>query len=139
MSVGSFINLLYLRFIQYFYSGVNQNQDQVTQTNQTTNTSNINSKRPRRNRTTRRRRNRYRRQRVDLNNNFIRAQIIFRARQITARDRDIARLAEQELIDAILQARQELEAVQNARTRNVRPIRPQTHTVTVDSVANASV
>ena len=95
-----------------------------------------NNRRPRRrNRRPRRRNNRYQRYRIDLNNNFRRAHIIIRARQITARNRELARLAEQSLIDAILQAREEEEirqaAVQSLRTRNERPPRP-TPGLTVD-------
>ena len=83
--------------------------------------------------------NRYRRYRIDLNNNFRRAHIIIRARQITARNRELARLAEQSLIDAILQAREEAEirqaAIQSLHTRNERPPRPVPgHTVDIPAV-----
>ena len=85
------------------------------------------------------RRPRYQRYRIDLNNNFRRAHIILRARQITARNRELASLAEQSLIDAILQAREEEEirqaAVQSLRTRNERPPRPLPgHTVDIPAV-----
>ena len=93
-------------------------------TNTIQNSSIRNNRRPRR----RNRRPRYQRYRIDLNNNFRRAHIILRARQITARNRELASLAEQSLIDAILQAREEEEirqaAVQSLRTRNERPPRP---------------
>jgi len=93
-------------------------------TNTIQNSSIRNNRRPRR----RNRWPRYQRYRIDLNNNFRRAHIILRARQITARNRELASLAEQSLIDAILQAREEEEirqaAVQSLRTRNERPPRP---------------
>jgi len=101
-------------------------QNETNQAN--TNTINDSSRSIRNIHRPRRRNNRYRRYRIDLNNNFRRAHIIIRARQITARNRELARLAEQSLIDAILQAREEEEirqaAVQSLRTRNERPPRP---------------
>jgi hypothetical protein len=107
-------------------------------TNQAT-TNTIQNSSIRNNRRPRRRNNRYQRYRIDLNNNFRRAHIILRARQITARNRELASLAEQSLIDAILQAREEEEirqaAVQSLRTRNERPPRPLPgHTVDIPAV-----
>lgn len=60
---------------------------------------------------------------IELRHNINRGRIIYRARQITAHNRDIAIQAEQALIDAIVQARQELEdryVIQAVRTQDGR-------------------
>ena len=136
MSLISLFNSLYSRFVHYLYSGTNPIQ--INQVNTSTR-----RQRRIRTRTYYRRRNRYRRQRIDLENNFLRAQIIFRARQITARNREIARIAEQDLIDAILQARTEFEgrriSVQQLHTQNVRPARPQREVAAVDLVQTEGI
>ena len=72
---------------------------------------------------TRARRPRYIIDDIELRHNINRGRIIYRARQITARNRDIAIQAEQALIDAIVQARQELEdryVIQALRTQDER-------------------
>mmetsp|Transcript_15766 Transcript_15766/g.22508 ORF Transcript_15766/g.22508 Transcript_15766/m.22508 type:complete len:134 (+) Transcript_15766:90-491(+) len=133
MSEESFFISLYSRLIRYFYPEIPQEQN-----NQATTT-----RRQRRNRSNHRRRNRLHGERINLNNNFRRAQIIIRARQITAHNREIARQAEQALIDAILQARGEFErriTVRNLlRTQNERPVRPLRETETVNHVVPENI
>mmetsp|Transcript_25130 Transcript_25130/g.35989 ORF Transcript_25130/g.35989 Transcript_25130/m.35989 type:complete len:98 (-) Transcript_25130:773-1066(-) len=97
MSETNFAISIVLRFINYFFP---QQANHQINTNQRVLTN------LQRNRINRRRRriNRRHHIRTDLNSNFIRAQIIIRARQITAQKRAIASQAEQALVDAILQA-----------------------------------
>jgi len=74
---------------------------------------------------------------VELRHNINRGRTIYRARQITAQNRAIAIQAEQALIDAIVQARQELEdryIVHAIRTRNERPPERLPRPVPVDPV-----
>jgi hypothetical protein len=99
-----------------------ETNSEPTNTNTNLNSSIRNNRRPRR------RNRRYRRYRIDLNNNFQRAHLILRARQITERNRALARLAEQSFIDAIFEARTETgihqaATVHSVRTRNERPPR----------------
>jgi len=84
---------------------------------------------PRRRRRNRRHFNRYRR--INLGNNHIRGCIMLRARQITQQNRLIAAEAEQDLVFAILQAREEIQTISRqirsvpvVRTQNERPPRP---------------
>jgi len=84
----------------------------------------------------RRRRNRHRHQsnryrRINLGNNHTRGCIIYRARQITQQNRLIAAQAEQNLICAILKAREEIQTISRqirsvpaVHTQNERPPRP---------------
>ena len=122
MSDDSFAINLFIQIINYIRPG---SFEVAIQRHQTTP---VNSTRPhRRNRRNYRRGgNRYRL--LNLENNYIRGSIVLRARQITQRNRIIAAQAEQELVNAILQAREEreffLDRVPSLRTQNERPPRP---------------
>jgi hypothetical protein len=114
--------------IQLHQHLLNRQEDTNQATTNTVPNSSIISRRNNRRPRPRRHNYRYRRYRIDPSNNFARAHLILRARQITERNRELARLAEQTFIDAILQARTETEnrqadAVQHLRTRNERPAR----------------
>ena len=104
MYVDSFI-YLYLQLRNYLFpSQVQGNQNQSNTTpNQAAMTPRIHSRRRNRHRF----KNRYRR--INLGNNYTRGNIILRARQITQQNRQIAIQSEQDLVNAILQARDEQE------------------------------
>ena len=124
MSDESPIILLFLQIIRYFtpeFFTRASTPESSSPTNDLTPTT-------RRNRRPHRRRyNRYRQ--LNLENNYIRGCIILRARQITQQNRIIAEQAEQNLVNAILQAREERDflsrnqAVPSIHTRIERPIR----------------
>ena len=99
----------------------------------------------------RRRRNRHRNiryrriHRIISGNNHTRGSIILRARQITQQNRLIASRAEQELINAILQARAEhrffsnqINSVPALHTQNERPARPEQRPVPEDTNTNST-
>ena len=81
-------------------------------------------------------------ERVDFRHNIHRGRIIYQAHQITAQNRAIASQAEQALIDAILQARQEIKdrhIVHSSRIRNERPARIAPVATAVRAVQNQDV
>jgi hypothetical protein len=128
--------------IQLYQHLLNRQDDTSQATTNTVSNSSIISRRN--NRRPRRRNYRYRRYRIDPSNNFARAHLILRARQITERNRELARLAEQTFIDAILQARTETEsrqavAVEHLRTSNERPARTITELGPVFTTENPPV
>jgi hypothetical protein len=128
--------------IQLYQHLLNRQDDTNQATTNTVPNSSIISRRN--NRRPRHRNYRYRRYHIDPSNNFARAHLILRARQITERNRELARLAEQSFIDAILQARTETEncqadVVQHLRTRNERPARTITGSGPVFTAENPQV